>query len=124
MADVGERWTRGRSDSEEGTEDLQQLDSLLRCCRCNSEDSELTQFSTEASSPGRHVYQSLTDEEGGKVTDWVLALRQVETTLEEEIEAFSIKESRCRQRECTLVSPLASPLMRRRANCCQPLTLT
>lgn len=122
MAAVEERWVDNVLDTEEeGCSAKGQEDWLLYFRRCESDSSEVTQLSTEADSPGRHFYQSLSSEEGDKVTDWVLALKEVEATLEEEIDAFSLKESRCRRRECTLITPNDSPLMRRRAICSLPL---
>jgi hypothetical protein len=122
MAAVEERWAEGCLDTEEGEcSGKGQEDWTLYFRRTESESSEITQFSTEASTPGRHHYQSLTLEEGVKTMDWLAALKKVEATLEEEIDAFSLKESRCRRRVCTLVMPNDSPLMRRRAICSLPL---
>lgn len=121
MAEVNERWTPGDQRSEYDVEGLKQAS---RSYRIYSDDSELTHLSTDDGSPWRHLYQSLTPEEGVKAMDWVQALQQVEDDLEEEIEAFSIQESRCRTRKCTLESPLDSPLMRRRGLCCLSLNLS
>jgi hypothetical protein len=116
MAAVGDRWAEGSLDTEEGVCDLLGEESMLLCFRCfESEGSETSQPSTEVNSPNRNLYKSLDLEEGVKVMDWVQELKKVEETLEEEIEAFSLRESRCRRRECTLVTPTDSPLMRRRA---------
>lgn len=116
MAAVGDRWAEGTLDTEEDACDLLGEESMLLCFRrFESESSETSQLSTEADSPGKNLYKSLDLEEGVKVMDWVLELKKVEEKLEEEIEAFSLKESKCRRRECTLVMPTDSPLMRRRA---------
>ena len=115
MAAEGDRWAEGSLDTEEGVCDLLGEEGMLLCFRrFESESSENSQLSTEANSPGRNLYKSLDPEEGVKMMDWVLELKKVEEMLEEEIEAFSLKESKCRRRECTLVMPTDSPLMRRR----------
>jgi len=122
MAAVEERWVADALDiEEEACSAKGQDDWRLYFRRCESDSSELTQLSTEESSPSKQCYQCLSVEEGVKAGDWVLALREVEVTLEEEIDAFSLKESRCRRRVCNLITPNDSPLMRRRAVCSIPL---
>lgn len=115
MAAMDERWADSSLDTEEGGCDYTGEDMALCFRRCQSESSDTTQLSTEVSSPGRHLYKSLNQSEGVKVMNWVLELKKVEHALEDEIEAFSLKESRCRRRECKLVMPHDSPLMQRRA---------
>jgi len=119
MAGMGEGWVDSSLDTEEGGNE--HLSLCFR--RCQSESSESTQLSTEASSPDRSLYKSLNPSEGVQAKDWLLELKRVEQALEEEIEPFSLKESKCRRRECTLVLPGNSPLMQRRTLRSLPLNL-